>query len=185
MRCEGFINWDKPSPQNNNYIAIKSLQNLGLINSSSLFSLWQSGLISTINEPLYSRLILTEGTKVEKLASSQIAYMAALKLLQGCFVMNSKMVWTYLTKLKELGKYNKVSLLWFPRNSGEIENESAEELASLESASPFIASESFCKLSMRNFKYELQNEEAHNLMVGNSFRNRPKFALILLQQKSA
>jgi len=63
---------------------------------------------------------------------------------------SSKMVWECLGKLNELGRNNKVSLLWVPGYRGIEGNEKINILA------PFTGPEPFCGLGDVNCKHELK-----------------------------
>lgn len=85
---------------------------------------------------------------------------AAIKALNS-HIISSKTVWDCLTKLNELGRDNKVSLLWIPGHAGEPGNETADELARQASSLPFVGPEPFCSISMQTFKSTLQKAEMH------------------------
>lgn len=85
---------------------------------------------------------------------SQSAIMAL-----SSYAISSKIVRDCLGKLNEVGKKNKVTLLWVPGHTGVEGNEEANTLAKKGSGSPFIGPEPFCGIGKNTYIAELKKME--------------------------
>ncbi|XP_050311838.1 uncharacterized protein LOC126747328 [Anthonomus grandis grandis] len=74
-------------------------------------------------------------------------------------VISSKMVRDCLGKLNEVGKRNKVTILWVPGHTGVQGNEEANILAKKGSGSQFVGPEPFCGIGKNTYLYELTKME--------------------------
>lgn len=79
------------------------------------------------------------GTKIEKSLTLKYPTNYQSKALSSDIIKykKSKMGWDCLTKLRELGKHNNMALLWIPGHSGQMKNETVDELAT-QSSPQFI-----------------------------------------------
>src|SRR5699024_1936041 len=111
---------------------------------------------------------------------------------------SSKMVWECLGKLNELGKDNRVSLVWILGHTGIEGNEKANKLAKAGTSTPFVGPEPFCGLGNHTLKQHFKTKEESDRarlwlelpglrhskkFLGNFNRDRSKIYLDLSKNK--
>ncbi|XP_063379410.1 uncharacterized protein LOC134666190 [Cydia fagiglandana] len=108
-------------------------------NYATVFQAETFAIIACVHENIVRR---TQGKNIYILSDSQ----AALKALEAPRV-DSRLVYNGVQALNQLGRQNRVQLVWIPGHEGFIGNENADELARAGSASNLIGPEPFVGLS--------------------------------------
>jgi ribonuclease HI len=81
---------------------------------------------------------------------------AAIKALGKCQI-SSKLVWDCHQSLIQLGRHNRVQLIWVPGHEGIDGNELADQLARTGSEHPFTGPEPACSISTGAAKKAVSN----------------------------
>jgi ribonuclease HI len=75
---------------------------------------------------------------------------------------NFKVVWVCHQSLMQLGKHNRVQLIWVPGHEGFVGNEMADQLARTGSEHPFIGPEPACSISVGVAKKAVRDWTSRN-----------------------